>query len=61
MRTARDPRIARSGEIADFRRFRLNSQEGGLKARLRPRNQGWRRMRGARAELLSHDGGVTAI
>ena len=55
------PRIALYGEAASFRHFGLDCQEDDLKAGLRPGSEAWGRMRDARAELLSHDGEVTAI
>lgn len=58
---AHGPRIALYGDVASFRHFGLDSQEGDLKAGLRPGDEGWGRMREARAELLTHDGQVTAI
>ncbi len=58
---AHGPRIALYGEAASFRHFGLDSQEDDLKAGLRPGSAAWGQMRGARAELLSHDGEVTAI
>jgi scyllo-inositol 2-dehydrogenase (NADP+) len=58
---AHGPRIALFGETAGFRHFGLDTQEADLKAGLRPGSEGWGRMRDARAELLAHDGQVTAI
>lgn len=58
---AHGPRIALFGENAGFRHFGLDSQEADLKAGRQPGSEGWGRMRDARAELLAHDGQVTAI
>ncbi len=58
---AHGPRIALHGDAAGFRHFGLDSQEADLKAGLRPGSQAWGRLREGRAELLGHDGKVTAL
>jgi scyllo-inositol 2-dehydrogenase (NADP+) len=61
LRFAHEPRIALYGDAAGFRHFGLDSQEADLKSGLRPGGDGWGHMREGRAELLGHDGQVTAL